>query len=116
MPFEPGRAKTGGRQAGTPNKKTLLRAAAVLAEKGLSPAEELAKIAQDEATPLDTRISLWKFLQSFVEAPQNVPPPPAADSPESSVERAKEVAQHLTELSKPLEPAPADASPQPPKP
>lgn len=108
MSFEPGREKTGGRQPGTPNKKTLLRAAAVLADKGLSPTEELVKIAQDEGTPIDTRISLWKFLQSYVEAPQSIATPPAPDSPESSVERAKVVAEHLATLSKPLEPKPTN--------
>ncbi len=96
--------KIGGRKAGTPNKKTLLRAAAVLADKGLSPTDELVKIAQDDATPVETRISLWKFLQSFVEAPQNVAPPVSPDSPEGSVENARKIAEHLTALSRPLEP------------
>jgi hypothetical protein len=110
MAFEPGREKTGGRQPGTMNKKTLLRAAAVLADKGLSPTEELVKIAQDEATPVETRISLWKFLQSYVEAPQTIATPPAPDSPEESVERAKVMAGRLAELSRPLDPG------APPKP
>ncbi len=104
MGFEEGHERYGGRAKGTPNKKTILRAAAVLAEKGLSPTEELVKIAQDQETPVETRISLWKFLQTFVEAPQTVALPIASDSPEASVERAKEVAGHLAELSKPLEP------------
>ncbi len=93
-----------GRPKGALSKKTLLRAAAVLADKGLSPTEELVKIAQDESTPVETRISLWKFLQSYVEAPQSVAQPINPDSPESSVERAKEVASHLAQLSRPLEP------------
>lgn len=110
MPFEPGREKTGGRQKGTPNKKTLLRASAVLAEKGLSPTEELVKIAQDEGTSVETRISLWKFLQTFVEAPQTVALPISSSSPEESVARAEEVAAMLAEASKPA-PVPPDAPP-----
>ena len=110
--FEPGREKTGGRQAGTPNKKTLLRASAVLAEKGISPTEELIKIAQDPETKPGVRVELWKYLHSFVEAPQTVAQAVSHASPEGSVDGARKIAEHLAELSRPLEPA-NPSSPQP---
>lgn len=110
--FEDGREKTGGRQKGTPNKKTILRAAAVLAANGISPTEKLIEIADNEETPIATRVELWKFLQTYVEAPQTIAVAPAPDSPEESVERAKMMAERLSRLSEPLEPSKPD-SPQP---
>lgn len=104
MEFEQGHEKIGGRKAGTPNRKTLLRASAVLAERGLSPTDELIKIAQDLETKTATCIEIWKFLQSFVEAPQTIAQSIAPDSPSDSVENARAALARLNELSKPLEP------------
>lgn len=110
--FDGTEGRMGGRAKGTPNKKTLLRAAAVLADKGISPADKLSEIADSPETPLDTRISLWKFLQSYVEAPQTLAVTPAPDSPEDSVERAKVMADRLATLSRPLDPT-GPPAPQP---
>ncbi len=104
MPFEEGNTFGAGRPKGSPNKKTILRAAFVLAEKGISPVEKLIEIADDGSTPVPTRIELWKFLHSFVEAPQTAPTAHVPDSPEASVENARKVAEHLKTLSRPLEP------------
>lgn len=104
MPFENGHEKVGGRKPGSPNKKTLLRAAFVLADMGISPTERLVEIADDPQTPIPERVELWKFLQSYVEAPQVKPTEVAAETPEGSVERAKAMAAQLAELSKPIEP------------
>lgn len=105
MPFEEGNSLGVGRPKGSLNKKTILRAAFYLADKGISPIEKLVEIADAVGTPLETRVSLWKFLQSHVEAPQTAPTLHTSDSPEASVENARKVAEHLASLSRPLEPA-----------
>ena len=93
-----------GRPKGALSKKTLLRAAAVLADKGLSPTEELVKIAQDAATPVATRIELWKFLQSYVEAPQTKPTEIAPETPEGSADNARKTMALLASLAQPRDP------------
>ncbi len=104
--FEKGGPAGPGRPPGLPSvRKTILRAAYVLAEKGISPTEKLIEIAEAKETPTSTRIELWKYLHSYVEAAQTAPSPLAPDSPEGSVANAQKVAEHLKELSRPLEPS-----------
>ena len=51
MAFESGHEKTGGRQKGTPNKKTLLSADELLLRLDINPIEKLINIASsDEAS------------------------------------------------------------------
>lgn len=57
--------RTGGRQAGTPNKRTA-ELTARLAELGLDPLEGLAKIAQDPATEPGLRAKIYSDLMPFV--------------------------------------------------
>lgn len=114
--FEPGNPGGPGRPPGTPSAKRLLAAVSILAESGRHPILELVKIADETKDP-DKREERWLRILSYCEAP--VPQRTAASSPQESVARASEVAAHLSELSKPFEPAqsaPADAKPEPPQP
>jgi len=57
--------RTGGRQPGTPNKRTA-ELTARLAELGLDPLEGLAKIAQDPATEPGLRAKILADLLPYV--------------------------------------------------
>lgn len=57
--------RTGGRQPGTPNKRTT-ELAARLAELGLDPLEGLAKIAQDPATEPGLRAKVLSDLMPYL--------------------------------------------------
>lgn len=57
--------KTGGRVAGTPNRKTA-DAVALLEGLGCSPLESMAKIASDESVDIAIRVSIWKDLASYL--------------------------------------------------
>lgn len=98
MPFQEGNP---GRPKGSLNKKTILRPYAVMALAGVHPTEELVKIAQSTENE-QTRIDLWKYLQSFIEAPQALAKTVSHESPEESVEAAKKMDQQLAELCKPI--------------
>jgi hypothetical protein len=104
--FEPGNPGGPGRPPGTPSAKRLLAAVSILADAGRHPILELVKIADETKDP-DKREERWLRILSYCEAP--VPARTVSSSPEESVARASEVAAHLSELSKPLEPAPVPA-------
>jgi hypothetical protein len=57
--------KTGGRVAGTPNRKTA-DVAALLEGLGCSPLESMAKIADDENVDVAIRLSALKDLASYL--------------------------------------------------
>lgn len=57
--------RTGGRQPGTPNRRTA-ELTARLAELGLDPLEGLAKIAQDPATEPGLRAKILADLLPYV--------------------------------------------------
>ena len=54
MTYQPGRAKTGGRRAGTPNKRTL-RFNAAIAESGQTPLEHMLAVLHDPKADPDRR-------------------------------------------------------------
>lgn len=61
--------KTGGRQKGTPNKRTAATAkAAALIEAGESPLEFLTNVFRDVDTPLDVRVDAAKSAAPYVHA------------------------------------------------
>ena len=64
----PKRKKTGGRQRGTPNKKTMERQTAIAAIKasGKSPMAFFADLLANEEAPLDLRFQAAKELAPFV--------------------------------------------------
>jgi hypothetical protein len=57
--------KTGGRTAGTPNKRTA-EVATKLAALGCDPIEGMARIAMDEANPIELRARMYSELAGFV--------------------------------------------------
>jgi len=79
----PKQPKTGGRVAGTPNKKTLLKLSDFLIEKGINLAERIwAKIEliDDPAEQVKAMMQLYKY----VEAPlAPAAPQEPADTPQS---------------------------------
>ena len=59
--------KTGGRLPGTPNKRTQ-EVEARLAEMGVDPIEGMARIAADEAAPIELRARMYAELAPYVHA------------------------------------------------
>ena len=57
--------KRGGRQIGTPNKKTQA-VADTLAELGCNPIEGMAKIAMDESQSIQLRAQMYKELAHYI--------------------------------------------------
>jgi len=65
MAFEKGHTKTGGRQKGTPNKKTLIRADELLLQLDINPIQKLIELAElDEAT-IDHKINCYKEIAKY---------------------------------------------------
>jgi hypothetical protein len=62
------RPKTGGRRAGTPNKKTVERRLAIenIKASGKDPVSFFADLLRNEAAPLDLRFAAAKELAPFV--------------------------------------------------
>jgi hypothetical protein len=60
-----GLPKTGGRKKGTPNKATRALIEE-LAEIGCDPLRELARIAQNEKTPLEFRVRIYSDLLPYL--------------------------------------------------
>jgi hypothetical protein len=68
--------RRGGRQRGTPNKKTLIKNAvflAVAAEPNRSPLDFMLALMRDPQVPLDTRIEMAAAAAPFVHAKPSVP-------------------------------------------
>ena len=61
----PGAAKTGGRQAGTPNKRTL-DVIANLEALGCDPIEGMARIAMDQGNSPELRGKMFAELAGYV--------------------------------------------------
>jgi len=57
--------KTGGRTKGTPNKKTL-DAIERLEQLGCDPIQVMAKIAMDDAAPIEVRARMFSELATYV--------------------------------------------------
>jgi hypothetical protein len=57
--------RRGGRQIGTPNKKTQA-VADTLAELGCNPIKGMAKIAMDESQPMQLRATMYRELAQYI--------------------------------------------------
>jgi len=57
--------KTGGRKAGTPNKQTAARKAALL-ESGLSPLDYMLSVLRDENQTTETRLTAARSAAGYV--------------------------------------------------
>ena len=65
MSRPPGLAKTGGRERGTPNQRTL-DLVEKLEKLGCDPIEGLARIAMDAATALELKVRCFTELAQYV--------------------------------------------------
>ena len=65
MAFENGHEKLGGRQKGTPNKKTLIKADDLLLELDVNPIQRLIEIAESDEATIDHRINCYKEIAKY---------------------------------------------------
>lgn len=65
MAFEKGHEKLGGRQKGTPNKKTLIKADDLLLELGVNPIQKLIEIAESDLASVDQKINCYKTIAQY---------------------------------------------------
>jgi hypothetical protein len=65
MTFENGHEKLGGRQKGTPNKKTLIKADDLLLELDVNPIQRLIEIAESDLTSIDQKINCYKTIAQY---------------------------------------------------
>jgi len=65
MAFEKGHIKLGGRQKGSSNKKTIMKAEEILAQSGINPIQKLLEIAESEETTTDQRINCYKEIAKY---------------------------------------------------
>jgi multidrug resistance efflux pump len=65
MAFENGHEKLGGRQKGTPNKKTLIKADDLLLELDVNPIQRLIEIAESDEATIDHKINCYKEIVKY---------------------------------------------------
>ena len=65
MGFEKGHSKIGGREKGTPNKKTLIRAEDLLIDLSVNPIQRLIEIAESDEATIDHRINCYKEIAKY---------------------------------------------------
>ena len=65
MPFERGHSKIGGREKGTPNKKTLVKADDLLIELNVNPIQKLIELAESAEATIDQRINCYKEISKY---------------------------------------------------
>ena len=108
--FEKGGKPGPGRPPGSKNLKKVLRVQEVLSDAKRHPITELIRLADEcKDTPKDREFKreIWFKILTFIEAPQTEPAVFAPETPEESVESAKQIMDALKALSEPLEPKPS---------
>jgi len=65
MAFEKGHEKSGGRQKGTPNKKTLIKADDLLLKLNVNPIQMLIEIAESDLSSIDQKINCYKEISKY---------------------------------------------------
>ena len=60
MAFEKGHKKISGRQKGTPNNKTIVKADEILLDLNVNPLQRLIELAESDKTTVDQKISCYK--------------------------------------------------------
>jgi len=65
MPFEKGHAKIGGREKGTPNKKTLIKADELLVDLNINPIQKLIELAESLEATIDHKINCYKEIAKY---------------------------------------------------
>lgn len=95
-----------GRPKGCKNKKTLIleRIYQRCMDRGFHPADFIIDCLSDPRLPISMKIDTAFKLARYMEAEQTVAKPVTPNTPEDSVQAAKETMQELEALSQPLEP------------
>ena len=65
MAFEKGHTKIGGRQKGTSNKKTLLKADELLLQLDINPIQKLIELAESDEATIDHKINCYKEIAKY---------------------------------------------------
>ena len=65
MAFESGHTKIGGRQKGTPNKKTLIKADDLLLKLDINPIQKLIELAESDEATIDHKINCYKEIAKY---------------------------------------------------
>jgi hypothetical protein len=65
MPYEKGHTKMGGRQKGTTNKKTLIKADDLLLELDINPIQKLIELAESDEATIDHKINCYKEIAKY---------------------------------------------------
>ena len=65
MAFEKGHTKIGGRQKGTPNKNTLIRADELLIQLDINPIQKLIELAESDEATIDHKINCYKEIAKY---------------------------------------------------
>jgi hypothetical protein len=65
MAFEKGHTKIGGRQKGTHNKKTLIRADELLLQLDINPIQKLIELAESDGATIDHKINCYKEIAKY---------------------------------------------------
>jgi hypothetical protein len=65
MPYEKGHTKMGGRQKGTTNKKTLIKADDLLLELDINPIQKLIELAESDEATIDHKINYYKEIAKY---------------------------------------------------
>ena len=65
MPYEKGQTKMGGRQKGTPNKKTLIKADDLLLKLDINPIQKLIELAESDEATIEHKINCYKEIAKY---------------------------------------------------
>ncbi len=65
MAFESGHTKIGGRQKGTPNKKTLIKADDLLLKLDINPIQKLIELAESDEATIEHKINCYKEIAKY---------------------------------------------------
>jgi len=65
MAFEKGHKKIGGRQKGTLNKKTIIKADEILLDLNVNPIQRLIELAEPNETTIDQKINCYKEIAKY---------------------------------------------------
>ena len=65
MPFESGHQKIGGRQKGTPNKNTIIKADELLLQLDINPIQKLIELAESDEATIEHKINCYKEIAKY---------------------------------------------------
>jgi hypothetical protein len=65
MPFEKGHSKIGGRERGTLNKKTMIKADELLLNLNINPIQKLIEIAESDEATIEHKIGCYKEIAKY---------------------------------------------------